>query len=251
MADAIEVRQLAARWTSQHERGVFAALADALRKMGAATEAEAVVRDGLARYPRYLPGYLVLAQLRRDAGDPAGAEAALAAVLALDPDHPVARRQLADLHGTALMPTDVPTAAAEPEPEPASDTDDADLDEPHEPLVTESLALLYHRQGHYDRALEVFEALLAREPANHRLREQRDAVHADLAARRPRPYDAARSGGRSVATWLAAVAAARPGVPQSASAYDAFFQESPPRNAEPPVHQDLEAFQRWLKGLGR
>ncbi len=275
-----EVEQLAGRWTAQHERAVFAALADALRKQRQTDQALAVLADGLERFPAYLPGHVALARVRRDAGDLAGALDALSRALQLDPRHPMAlaaasriRATLpaADPGATAVTarPPSPPAAAvpaaappllpvdgdASPAPGPdghsAEPGDPAGFDEElPEPLLTESLAVLYHRQGHHDRALEVFDALLAREPANGRLQSARDAVHAEMASRRPRPYDAATSGGRSVAVWLSSVAASRPDLTPPASAYDAFFQE-PAGAATGRNDENLEAFQRWLKELGR
>ncbi len=252
-----EVEQLAGRWNAQHERGVFAALADALRKQRQTDHALAVLGEGLERFPAYLPGHVTLARVRWDAGDLAGAVDALSRALQLDPRHPGALAAASEIRSSgAAEPqrTNVsPGPAAPPEGEEhAAEPSDAGGfdDEPPEPLLTESLAVLYHRQGHHDRALEVFEALLAREPGNTRLRSARDAVRAEVSTRRPRPYDAATSGGRSVAVWLASVAASHPDLRPPASAYDAFFRE-PAGAALGGNDENLEAFQRWLKELGR
>ncbi len=274
MPQDTELDQLGARWHDQHERAVFAALADALRKRGDTARAREVLRDGLDRYPAHLPGHVALARLRWDAGDLAGALEALSRVLELDASHPWALSVRGDLQDAVprqvpdravpepnVTAGAVPPAVAAPDPavsrggQPRDDdpadgaSDEAPFDDPSEPLLTESLAMLYHRQGHHDRALEVFEALLVREPGNVRLRTVRDTVRAEVAVRRPRPYDAATSGGRSVASWLGAIAATRPEQRPPASAYDAFFRE--PAGAGVRGEDNLEAFQRWLRELDR
>jgi len=64
---------------------------------------------------------------------------------------------------------------------------------------------------------------------------------------RPRPYDAARSGGRPVRDWLSSLAAPHAG-PVPASSFDAFFQTAGPPPSEA---GDLAAFQAWLQELDR
>ncbi|HEX3928539.1 MAG TPA: tetratricopeptide repeat protein [Gemmatimonadales bacterium] len=256
MSHGPELDYLAARWEERQEATVFAALADGLRKRGAFEQAEAVAMRGVARWPEYLPGYVALARIHRDAGHPDAAAAALRAGLARVPDHPVALEELEQLTPLSAAPEDPlehSTLSAETALESdalvyadAGDSED-DLARDADPVVTESLAMLYHGQGHLDRALEVFEALIARDPGNTGLAARRDRLRRDAGGRRPRPYAAVRSGGLSVGQWLGAIAAARPATPRALTGYDAFF-DAPPvaRDGE-----DLEAFQAWLKELAR
>lgn len=134
-----------------------------------------------------------------------------------------------------------------------SDGDDADAsptddDDVASLLYTESLATVYRRQGHLDRAVEVLDALFARDPANAGLGERRDAARAERDARKPRPYDVSQSGGQSMAQWLAAVAAVKVVRPPVTSSLDAFYQAPNPSVTEA---SDLAAFQSWLKELER
>src|SRR5205823_14881312 len=73
-----------------------------------------------------------------------------------------------------------------------------------EPVVTETMAELYLRQGHPDEALRVYEALLAKRPGDRRLR----ARVAGLSSGDP----GARGGdtGESVQTFLRRILAGRP-----------------------------------------
>jgi tetratricopeptide (TPR) repeat protein len=102
----------------------------------------------------------------------------------------------------------------------ASDADDDADDEPAAPplpddlVVTESMAELFLRQGHRAEALLVYRELYHRNRDDLRLREKVDALETELAAEvaaspRGRSY-AALDRGRSVATFLSGVFAARP-----------------------------------------
>ena len=69
---------------------------------------------------------------------------------------------------------------------------DAAADEDDPVLVTESLARLYHLQGHLERAAVAYQTLAARHPEQPAFAEQAEALERELLARRPRPFDAAR-----------------------------------------------------------
>lgn len=241
----------------------FGSLAEALRKRGALEDALRVVEEGLAREPDHLPGYLVLSRIRMNQQDWPGAEVALRAALALDPSHPGVLEGMADLaeasgrkaEGRAWREAlsdaqawgDPATAPAAPSP---SDPQDAPEDtDPTDFILTESLAGLYRRQGHLEKAVEVYDALARLSPHNEALSARREALRQELLGSRPRPYDSALSGGTSVQAWLAGIAAATPvSAAPGQTGYDAFF-EAP---TSPPHHSsDFEAFQAWLKGLGQ
>ncbi len=243
----------------------FGPLAEALRKRGALDEALRVVLEGLSREPGHLPGQLVLSRIRMDQQDWPGAEVALRAALAIDPSHPGVLEGMADLadatgrQGEASAwrevlieshPAEAPPAvSAPPSRASAGVPEEAEPAGQEEFILTESLAGLYRRQGHLEKAMEVYEALAGRSPQNEALSARREALREELAGSRPRPYDAAVSGGPSVRTWLAGIAAAAPvQAPPGETGYDAFF-ESPASSPRPAA--DFEAFQAWLKGLGK
>lgn len=246
MPDTLSLDELARQWRESPGQTAFAALAEGLRKRGDHEAATTVVLQGLGDRPGDLPGLLVLSRIRSDLGDLAGAEQALRDALLIDPTHPVVRRAL-----------EVAQARRDAEEEPGDEESDELLfsdDEPDadtsEPLLSESLAVLYHRQGHLERANEVYTALLERDPENRALRERRDRIAAEAEGRRPRPYDAAVSGGRALREWLAALAAVTPPTTGSGTAYDAFFRTPSTPQATDDL-ADFEAFQSWLKGLDR
>jgi hypothetical protein len=115
-------------------------------------------------------------------------------------------------------------------------------------LLSESLAALYRRQGHLDRAREVYAALSARDPGNSNLSSERDALDAEIAASRPLPFDARVTGGTSLANWLEGMAGAERNEPPPVTGYDAFVGADAPAARD---MSDFDAFQDWLKGLPR
>jgi hypothetical protein len=101
---------------------------------------------------------------------------------------------------------------AEPEPEPVSSGPEPAL------VVTESMAEVFLRQGLPDLALAVYTQLAQRDPENQRVSDAMARLRAELAPPAPAPappprYDAASTGGTSIATRLGdLLGAARPAV---------------------------------------
>lgn len=244
MPDSISLDVLARQWREFPGQGAFAALAEGLRKRGDYAEAIRVVEAGLSQRPGDLPALVVLSRIRRDRGDHEGAKRALREALAADQANPVVRR--------ALQQFEEDSAPVGESSDDLLYTDDGPAVLEGEPLLTESLAILYHRQGHLERAAEVYRALVERDPGNIELRARCDPIMAEAAGRRPRPYDAAMSGGRPLREWLAALAAITPAAAGPGTAYDAFYQTPSEGSAHTDDSlADFEAFQSWLKGLGR
>ncbi|HET9709654.1 MAG TPA: tetratricopeptide repeat protein [Gemmatimonadales bacterium] len=138
-----------------------------------------------------------------------------------------------------LPPAPAPSAArasaAAPAPVPAPppighhDDDDGAADQAAlsqaEPVLTETMAELYLRQGHREDALRVYEALASQRPHDRRLRDK----VAELSAPPPRPRPAA--GGQSAGAFLRGILGARPG----ASAPPPPEPPVPPRRSAPTV----------------
>ncbi len=176
------------------------------------------------------------------------AEVAADSAPAADPDQPDS------------LDAGTPTQSSAQDEEPDLGTEDAwdpdaqweeddlfpDPDAPE--LVTESLANLYEAQGHVDRAADAFRALAERHPERSEFRQRAERLDAELSAHRPRPYDAAASGGKALGEWLAAVAAAAPATPAREAGFDAFYEAPLPAARDT---ADFAAFQDWLRGLGR
>ena len=122
-----------------------------------------------------------------------------------------------------IMPDDVteaappaPPAPAPPSPLPAAvvlSDDDGAADTAAlsraEPVLTETMAELYLRQGHQEDALRVYQALLAQRPADARLRRRVESI-AGGGSR-----EAGRGTGETVQVFLKRILAGRPGAPAS------------------------------------
>lgn len=258
MPTSPEIHRLTTLWRETGQPTAFAALADALRKAGEAEAAWGVVLQGTTRYPAFLPGRLVQAALLQDRGALAAAETVLREAAGLDGSHPMVRAALERLRGAAVSSAE---PARTPEPvglgTPLAEEDilleggdDGFLEEPFaaDEVLSESLASLYLRQGHLEQAQAAYAALTERDPDNLDLATRYAEVVAEVAARRPMPYAAAESGGRSVGHWLATVAASRPAGSAPKAGFDAFYQAPA---APPEATTDYAAFERWLKGLGQ
>ncbi|HMV31015.1 MAG TPA: hypothetical protein PKA50_02755 [Gemmatimonadales bacterium] len=98
-------------------------------------------------------------------------------------------------------------ATAELEPVPVAEAVSA---EPA-PVLTESMAELYARQGHVAEALNVYRTLLARQPNDARLAERvRQLEQQRAAGSRRLSYVAVDTGGESVESFFRGLAGARP-----------------------------------------
>ncbi len=74
-----------------------------------------------------------------------------------------------------IMTTGAPSSPP-PDPSPKEKTDPAKEPEGKAPIHTDTLAEIYLKQGHLDRALSVYEEILTREPENTVIREKRDSL---------------------------------------------------------------------------
>jgi tetratricopeptide (TPR) repeat protein len=258
MPTSPEIQRLATLWRETGQPTAFAALADALRKAGEAETAWGVVLQGTTRFPDFIPGRLVQAALLQDRGALAAAAAVLRGAAGIDGSHPLVQSALEHLSAAGESPGE-PVRTPEPvglgTPVAEADTlpgafDDGFLEEPFaaDEVLSESLAALYLRQGHLEQAEAAYAALSERDPDNLELATRYAEVVAEVVARRPMPYAATESGGRSVGEWLAQVAAARPGGATPQAGFDAFYQAPA---APPEATTDYAAFERWLKGLGQ
>jgi predicted Zn-dependent protease len=92
VATTDEIRQFEARLAREPTSQAYAALAEAYRRAGRATEAVALCREGLARHPGYETTRLVLAKALLEVGDTRGAAAEIQRFLAGEPEHEPALR---------------------------------------------------------------------------------------------------------------------------------------------------------------
>lgn len=193
----LEIRQLRSLlWSDRDPQGrAFAPLADAYRRAGELEQALEVVRDGVDRLPDFGPGHLVAARIHRDRGREGEAEAAFRRALALDDENVHA------LHGLgSILRRRGETEEAESLLERAAELgferppeDRAPLPAPPDPEIaddgprTRTMAELYARQGLTDRAVRIYESLLAEHPGDVELEARLAELKGGPAAEAPAP----------------------------------------------------------------
>jgi len=201
----------------RHDPGsrAFLALADLYRRSGRLILARDLLRQGLERHPGFMSARVTLALTLADLGDHAPARVEMEAVLADDPDNLAALRFLAadaaaqDSHDLArrhaerlirLAPDDrqarsllSPTV----DPERVPPVPAARPSGPADPtgFVTPTLAELYLRQGHHDKAREICRRILAADPDRQDARRLLDQIDSQ-ADPPPSPPAEAQANGR-------------------------------------------------------
>lgn len=167
---------------------IFVSLSEAYRKMGQLDDARLLVEDGLAIHPDFSPAYIVLARILCQQADYDTSDAAFSKALQLDEnslaglvgyarltaligDTDKARNLL--LKARSLCPAD-PVINKFLNSLPATEEEPSSVEtEPQEisaPLISETLANLYMKQGLPDKALEIFRELLRNDPDNLKIR---------------------------------------------------------------------------------
>jgi hypothetical protein len=138
----------------------------------------------------------------------------------------------ASARGSAELKLIFPDDAARPEPHRVRRITQADLAQPDEPaeapvgepepIMTETMAELYARQGHTAEALKVYRALSAQAPGDARLRERiRELEARSASVARRHAYMAADTGGESVESFFRSLADARPGSGPAPAGFEA------------------------------
>lgn len=183
---------------------VFAPLADAYRKEGKLEEALTTCKKGLEKHPSYTSARVVLGRIFQDQEKADEAQVEFKKVLDQDPDNLMAHSLLGslflqknDFQGAieeyqkvlTLNPDDEETqtllkqaierAAGEQKPSKPikKEAPPADKKTPaKESTATLTIAELYLKQGHFDKAIEVYQELLADDPQNLMLRQKLSEV---------------------------------------------------------------------------
>lgn len=198
-----------------HSRA-FVALADLYRRSGRVTLARDVLRQGLQHHPGFVSARVALALAHADLGEHVPARAEMEDVLTIDADNLAALRFLAadavrrDDHDLArkhaerlirlapddgqarrlLAPARDPGSVAPPAvARPAAPADPT-------AFVTPTLAELYLRQGHLEKAREICQRILASEPDREDARQLLERIESQAQAlpMPPQPAQAQANG---------------------------------------------------------
>jgi tetratricopeptide (TPR) repeat protein len=201
-----EIGELKKKLDENADSLAFAPLADAYRRQGKLEDALTVCRKGVDRHPHYASGRVVLGRILQDQGKVEEALAEFRRVLEADPENIMAHTliggvlmQKKDYQSAieeyqrvlTLNPDDDSVqgflkeaiekaagenkvAAAPPEKRPAERKASG---KEKESTASLTLAELYYKQGHFDKAIEVYQELLGSDPQNQILRQKlNDAV---------------------------------------------------------------------------
>ncbi len=196
-----EISELKKKLEENPDSLVFAPLADAYRRHGNLKEALEVCKKGLQKHASYTLAQVVLGRILREQGKITEAADEFKMVLEIDPDNLLAHNLLGSIY---LEKKDFQAAIEEfqkvltlnPDDEDAqkelkvaiekaagenqghqTDSKKENIPESKAATVKEStatltLAELYLKQGHFDKAIEVLQELLADDPQNLMLRQK-------------------------------------------------------------------------------
>jgi pentatricopeptide repeat protein len=196
-----EIAELKKKLYENPDSLVFAPLADAFRRQGNLKEALEVCKRGLQKHSSYTLAQVVLGRILREQGKIDEAAEEFKTVLEIDPDNLLAHNLLGSIYFEkkdyqaaieeyqkvlTLNPDDeeaqkelktaIEKAAGEnSENQTSSKTSSLSETKPvlsKESTATLTLADLYIKQGHFDKAIEVFQELLANDPQNLMLRQK-------------------------------------------------------------------------------
>lgn len=154
------------QWQDDPSSIVFAPIADFFLMYGMVDEAMKVCREGLNRHPELVSGRIVMAKvhLKRDNWDEAEAE--LRAVLSIVPENQCAFTMLASIEERRRAESEAQKAVVE-QTQAAPQAQDRSQDESWQ---TVTMADIFARQGHSDKARKIYERVLSRDPQNEAAR---------------------------------------------------------------------------------
>lgn len=195
-----EIAELTKKLEENPDSLVFAPLADAHRKSGQLEEALSICKKGLEKHPNYTSARVVLGRIFQDQGKTEEASSEFKKVLDSDPENIQAHSLLGSLfiqkgdHQAAieefqkvlsLNPDDEQVQESLRQAiEKAAAQQKAPKQEKKEPPPTDkkagskdstasvTIAELYLKQGHFDKAIEVYQELLGNDPQNLMLRQK-------------------------------------------------------------------------------
>ena len=200
-----EINELKKKLEENSDSLAFAPLADAYRKQGNLEEALRVCKKGLEKHPAYTSARVVLGRIYQDKTNIDDAAAEFKKVLELDPENLMAHSLLGSIFMgkkdfqaaieeyqkiLTLNPDDEETQsslkhaiekAAGEQKNTKSNTKKEEVTAERKSQAKEStasltIAELYSKQGHYDKAIEIFQELLADDPQNLMLRQKLSEV---------------------------------------------------------------------------
>lgn len=154
------------RWQENPSSVVFAPISEYFLRYGMIDEALHVCREGTKQHPTLVSGHLVMARVYLARGDHDRAMQSVRTVLSIVSDNESAlelKRHIEDSSGG--KPSDAGSQHAKVAPFKRRETGRIPSWE------TVTMANIYTAQGHYDRARDIYNSILSRDPGNEAARK--------------------------------------------------------------------------------
>jgi tetratricopeptide (TPR) repeat protein len=151
------------QWQDQPASVVFAPIAEFLLLYGMIDDAFKVCRQGLVHHPELVTGRLAMAKIHLRRGNWEEAELELNRVFAVVPENAVARALKGEIAARQRREQEGETspAASAPFPEP-----EGAFAETPSSWETLTMAGIFAAQGHHERARQIYQTILRRDPGN-------------------------------------------------------------------------------------
>jgi tetratricopeptide (TPR) repeat protein len=151
------------QWQKNPDSIVFASIADYLLTYGLIDDAHKVCEEGLKRHPQFTVGRFVMAKIHLKRGNYEEAEEQLRGVLQMNPKNEQAHKLLSKIDEmrsgqSQEIHMEIPAQGASP-----GETSSAAM--PSE-WQTITMANIYSAQGHPEKAREIYQSILDRDPQN-------------------------------------------------------------------------------------
>jgi tetratricopeptide (TPR) repeat protein len=151
----------------------FVGLAHLALESGAPEEAARLCRQGLAHHPNHSTGQLVLGLALEKSGADEEALRAFRQVIELDPGNRIAKQRLGEAYRKGIQPPE-PEAPPRAPAAPITEEEEAGEIDLHEEIAffTYSMAEVYEKQGFFEKALTIYQRVLALKPEREDVRDR-------------------------------------------------------------------------------
>jgi len=151
------------QWQKNPDSIVFASIADYLLTYGLIDDAYKVCEEGLKRHPRFTVGRFMMAKIHLKRGNYEEAEEQLRGILEMNPKNEQAYNLLSKMDEVKRgQPQEIHVEI------PAQNASPSEIISPAMPSdwQTVTMAKIYAAQGHPEKAREIYQSILERDPQN-------------------------------------------------------------------------------------
>lgn len=204
---------------------IFVSLAETYRKMGLLEDAQQIINKGLEYHPDFAPAHIVLGRIECQLEQFEASRNSFSKALQIDPDSLAALVGFARLHLILEEPEDARQLLLRARklspadsvinkmllelPPPVVEKPEPVVSKPAKPekglssLASTTLADLYYKQGFTDKALQLYQQLLAEQPDNKILQDKIALINGDSSpAEEPHPLSENEKTLQVLNRWL-------------------------------------------------